>query len=126
MKNKGIIFLLSGLLIGYTYNEYNQSIKQTQVYGSRDIQSDIKKEVDRVNTILDQTEKKYIIKENVPKPSPPTPEIACKCNGDAVIVQPDGNKVQCQCLKDNGVCKCKPKEEPPIQLIPPQNIQVTP
>jgi hypothetical protein len=116
-----------GLIVGYTYSEYNIADKQAQVYGSRDIGSDLKKEVERVNSILDTTEKKNIKKENVPKPTPPAPEIACKCNGTGEIVQADGNKLKCQCSKDGGVCKCKPKEEPPIQTTQPQaQLQVQP
>lgn len=114
---KNISILIIGLSIGYFYNEYNQVNKEIQVYGSRDINSDIKKEVSRVNTILDETEKKYL-KTSVPKPLPPLPDIACKCNGAGTIVQPDGNRSQCQCFKDGGTCKCKPKEEPPVQAQP--------
>lgn len=127
MKNKSVLVLAIGLIVGYSYKEYSDTSQQMQVYSSRDIQSDLKKEVERVNTILDQTEKKYI-KTNVPKPSPPSPEIACKCNGDQVIVQPDGNKSQCQCFKDGGVCKCKPKQQDNalLQQSQVQNIQVNP
>ena len=127
MKNKSIIILAIGLAIGYGYKEYSDTSKQLQVYGSRDIESDLKKEVSRVNTILDETENKNIKKKNVPKPSPPSPEITCKCNGNEVIVQPDGNKVQCQCFKNSGTCKCKPKQTEPELVQPqPQNIQVNP
>lgn len=126
MKIKGSIFLIVGLIFGYSYSEYKEANKQTQVYNARDLQSDIKKEVSRVNIILDETEKKHIKKTNVPKPSPPSPEIICKCNGEEVIVQPDGNKVQCQCFKDGGTCKCKAKQQP--ELIQPQlqSTQVNP
>lgn len=120
MNVKNVVILGLGLLIGYTYSEYTEINKQSEVYGARDIQSDLKKEVERVNNILDTTEKKNIKKENVPKPAPPSPEIACKCNGTGEIVQADGNKLKCQCSKDGGVCKCKPKEEPPIQTAQPQ------
>jgi hypothetical protein len=127
MNLKSVVVLGLGLIIGYTYSEYKVADKQVQVYGSRDIQSDLKKEVERVNSILDTTEKKNIKKENVPKPAPPAPEIACKCNGTGEIVQADGNKLKCQCSKDGGVCKCKPKEEPPIQTTQPQaQLQVQP
>ena len=125
MKNKSVLILAIGLVIGYSYKEYSETSKQIQVYSSRDIDSDIKKEVSRVNTILDEVEKKHIKKTNVPKPSPPSPDITCKCNGQEVIIQPDGNKVQCQCFKDGGVCKCKPKEQD-IPLSQPQAIQVNP
>ena len=62
MNFKNVIVLALGLAIGYIYNEYNIADKQLQVYGSRDIQSDLKKEVERVNSILDTTEKKNIKK----------------------------------------------------------------
>lgn len=120
MNFKTVTVLTLGLIIGYTYSQYNVADKQLQVYGSRDIESDVKKEVERVNSILDTTEKKNIKKENVPKPAPPAPEIACKCNGTGEIVQADGNKLKCQCSKDGGVCKCKPKEEPQVQAVQPQ------
>lgn len=120
MRIKGVAILAIGLLAGYTYSEYNEVSKQNEVYGARDIESDVKKEVSRINTILDEMEKKHIKKNNVPKPSPPQPEITCKCNGTGVIVQPDGNKVQCQCSKDGGVCQCKSKESTP-ELIQPQS-----
>jgi hypothetical protein len=127
MNLKSVVVLALGLIVGYTYSEYNIADNQAQVYGSRDIGSDLKKEVERVNSILDTTEKKNIKKENVPKPTPPAPEIACKCNGTGEIVQADGNKLKCQCSKDGGVCKCKPKEEPPIQTTQPQvQLQVQP
>ena len=61
MNFKSVIVLALGLFIGYTYSEYNVADKQLQVYGSRDIESDLKKEVERVNSILDTTEKKYIL-----------------------------------------------------------------
>ena len=120
MNFKSVIVLALGLFIGYTYSEYNVADKQLQVYGSRDIESDLKKEVERVNSILDTTEKKNIKKENVPKPAPPAPDLGCKCNGTGELIQPDGNKLKCQCSKDGGVCKCKPKEEPPTQIVQPQ------
>ena len=126
MNFKSVIVLALGLIVGYTYSQYNVADKQLQVYGSRDIESDLKKEVERVNIILDEAEKKYIKKENVPKPAPPEPSIGCKCNGSGELVQPDGNKLKCQCSRDGGVCKCKPKEEPPLQLISPKNAQVNP
>lgn len=126
MNFKSIILLSIGLFIGYSYNEYSQINKQAEVYGSRDLQSDLKKEVDRVNTILDEAEKKYIKKDNIPKPAPPAPSIGCKCNGTGELIQPDGNRLKCQCSRDGGICKCKPKEEPPLQLISPQNTQVNP
>ena len=68
MNFKSVTVLALGLVIGYTYSEYNVADKQSQVYGSRDIESDLKKEVERVNSILETTEKKNIKKENVPKP----------------------------------------------------------
>jgi hypothetical protein len=120
MNLKSVIVLGLGVLIGYTYSGYDQASKQIQVYGNRDIQSDLKKEVERINSILDTAEKKSIKKENVPKPTPPSPEIACKCSGTGEIIQPDGNKLKCQCLKDGGTCSCKPKEEPPMQNNQPQ------
>jgi hypothetical protein len=120
MNFKSVIVLALGLVIGYTYSEYNVADKQSQVYGSRDIESDLKKEVERVNSILDTIEKKSIKKENVPKPAPPAPDLGCKCNGTGELIQPDGNKLKCQCSKDGGVCKCKPKEEPPTQIVQPQ------
>lgn len=124
---KNITILIIGLSIGYFYNQYNEVNREIQVYGSRDIDSDIKKEVSRVNTILSETEKRYLNKTNVPKPSPPLPDIACKCGGAGVIVQPDGNKSQCQCFKDSGTCKCKPKEEPQVQAQPQiQHVPVNP
>lgn len=126
MNFRSIIILSIGLFVGYTYNEYGQINEQAQVYGSRDLESDLKKEIGRVNTILDEAEKKHIKKENIPKPKPPAPEVGCKCNGTGELIQPDGNKLKCQCSRDGGVCKCKPKEEPPLQLISPQNIQVNP
>lgn len=130
MNFKSVTILVVGLIIGYTYSEYNVAEKQSQVYGSRDIESDLKKEVERVNSILDATEKKNIKKENVPKPAPPAPDLGCKCNGTGELIQPDGNKLKCQCSKDGGVCKCKPKEEPQVQAVQPQPqvqyIQVNP
>lgn len=120
MNFKTVTVLTLGLIVGYAYSQYNVADKQLQVYGSRDIESDVKKEVERVNSILDTTEKKNIKKENVPKPAPSAPEIACKCNGTGEIVQADGNKLKCQCSKDGGVCKCKPKEEPQVQAVQPQ------
>lgn len=120
MNFKSVIVLALGLFIGYTYSEYNAADKQLQVYDSRDIESDLKKEVERVNSILDTTEKKNIKKENVPKPAPPAPDLECKCNGTGELIQPDGNKLKCQCSKDGGTCKCKPKEEPQVQAVQPQ------
>jgi hypothetical protein len=43
MNLKNIIVLALGLIIGYTYSEYNVADIQTQVYGSRDTESDLKK-----------------------------------------------------------------------------------
>lgn len=123
---KNFIILSIGLFTGYVYNNYIQINKQAQVYSSRDLQSDLKKEVDRVNTILDETEKKHIKKNNIPKPKPPAPDIGCKCNGTGELIQPDGNKLKCQCSRDEGICKCKSKEETLLQLTSPQNIQVNP
>lgn len=120
MNFKSVIVLALGLFVGYTYSEYNAADKQLQVYDSRDIESELKKEVERVNSILDTTEKKNIKKENVPKPAPPSPDLACKCNGTGELIQPDGNKLKCQCSKDGGTCKCKPKEEPQVQAVQPQ------
>lgn len=120
MNFKSVIVLALGLFVGYTYSEYKAADKQLQVYDSRDIESELKKEVERVNSILDTTEKKNIKKENVPKPAPPAPDIACKCNGTGELIQPDGNKLKCQCSKDGGTCKCKPKEEPQVQAVQPQ------
>ena len=127
MKNKSVVILTIGLVLGYSYKEYSDTSEQLQVYGSRDIESDIKKEVSRVNTILDDTESKHIKKKNVPKPSPPAPEIACKCNGSEVIVQADGNKVQCQCFRGGATCKCTSKQTEP-ELVQPklQDVQVNP
>ena len=120
MNFKSVIVLALGLFIGYTYSEYNAADKQLQVYDSRDIESDLKKEVERVNSILDTTEKKNIKNENVPKPAPPAPDLECKCNGTGELIQPDGNKLKCQCSKDGGTCKCKTKEEPQVQAVQPQ------
>lgn len=108
---KSIAILLAGLSIGYFATSWE--IKQPQVYGSRDLKTELKGTVDRVNLALDESEKKNINK-NIPKPTPPKPEIECKCNGAGTITQPDGNKSQCQCFGNGGSCKCSP------QLVSPQ------
>lgn len=112
---KNILILLVGLAIGYFSSQWQE--QKPQLYGSRDLATELKGTVDRVNLALDDSEKKNI-KNNVPKPTPPKPEITCKCNGAGHIVQPDGNKSQCQCSANGGTCKCKPSTEPP--LVSPQ------
>lgn len=112
---KYVIILLIGLVIGYSAN--NWEYQQPQTYGARDLSSELKGTVDRVNLALDESEKKNI-KKNVPKPTPPKPEVTCKCNGTGYIVQPDGNRSQCQCSANGGICKCKPSTEP--LLVSPQ------
>ena len=112
---KYITTLLIGLGLGYVAS--NWEYQQPQVYGSRDLATELKGTVERVNLALDESEKKNI-KKNVPKPTPPKPEITCKCNGTGYILQPDGNRSQCQCSVNGGPCKCKPSTEPP--LVSPQ------
>ena len=112
---KDIAILIVGLGLGYFSSTWEY--EQPQVYGSRDLVTELKGTVDRVNLALDESEKKNI-KKNVPKPTPPKPEITCKCNGTGFILQPDGNRSQCQCSANGGTCKCKPSTEPP--LVSPQ------
>jgi hypothetical protein len=123
---KSIVTLVLGILLGLGYAQYEKAQASIQTYGSRNIEAELKTNIDRANLVLDSVEKKYIIK-NVPKPDIPKPDLGCKCNGTGTITQPDGNKSQCQCTKDGGTCKCKPKEEPPVQPQPQvQYIPVNP
>jgi hypothetical protein len=124
---KNITILILGIGLGLGYSQYEKAQENIKTYGARNIAVELKANVDRANLVLDSVEKKHIIK-NVPKPDIPKPDLACKCNGTGNIVQPDGNKIQCQCSKDGGECKCKPKEEPQVQITQPQvqYIQVNP
>jgi len=103
---------LLGSLSCLLYLDYTANKSEAQLYGARDIQAELKINVDRANLVLDTVEKKYI-KKNIPKPDPkPEPNI-CKCNGTGLILQPDGNRSQCQCYANPEGCKCKPKTEAP-------------
>lgn len=112
MKKSYLISFLFGILVGFLYLEYAKAKEDVKLYGSRDIQAELKIDIDRANIVLDTMDKKYINK-NVPKPDVPKPDISCKCNGTGVITQPDGNKSQCQCFSKPEGCTCRPKLEPP-------------
>jgi len=111
---KNIILLVVGIGLGYFAS--TKEYEEPQLYGARDLKTELKGTVERVNLALDESEKKNI-KKNVPKPTP-KPEITCKCNGTGYIVQADGNKSQCQCSANGGICKCKASSEP--TLVSPQ------
>jgi hypothetical protein len=114
---KNIVILILGVALGLGYSQYEKAQNNIEIYGARNVQTELKANIDRVNLVLDSVEKKYIQK-NVPKPDIPKPDLGCKCNGAGTITQPDGNKIQCQCSKDGGTCQCKPKQEP--QIVQPQ------
>lgn len=113
MKKTYFIYFLFGVLSGLLYLEYNQAEENIKLYGSRDVQAEVKVNIDRANLVLDSVEKKYI-KKNIPKPDiPPKPVNDCKCNGTGTIIQADGNKSQCQCYSKPEGCTCKPKGDVP-------------
>jgi len=113
MKKLSVVAVyLIGILSCLLYVEYTTAEQEIKLYGARDIQAELKVNVDRANLVLDTVEKKYI-KKNIPKPDVPKPDLSCKCNGTGIITQPDGNKSQCQCFSKPEGCTCRPKLEPP-------------
>lgn len=110
-KTTTLATFLAGALSCLLYVEYTSAQQEVKTYGDRNVQAELKANVDRANLVLDTVETKYI-KKNVPKPDPlPKPNL-CSCNGTGFILQADGNKSQCQCASTPEGCKCKPKTEP--------------
>ena len=107
---KYLYILVIGMFIGIEYSQYKTIENENQVYGSRNIESELKSMTERVNLALDTSEKKYI---NKPKVSPDNPNNACKCNGTKEIVHGDGHKTPCTCE----ICRCKPST---MELVSPQ------
>jgi len=110
-KSIALAVYLFGALSCLLYLDYKSNQQEVQLYGSRNVEAELKINVDRANLVLDTVEKKYIKKEVAPKPKP-SPNV-CKCNGTGYILQPDGNKSQCQCASTPEGCKCQPKTEVP-------------
>ena len=106
------VYLL-GVLSCILYLDYTANKTEAKLYGSRDIKAELKVNVDRANLVLDTVEKKYIKKEVAPQPKPKPEPNVCKCNGTGLILQPDGNRSQCQCAASPEGCKCQPKTEVP-------------
>ena len=109
-----VIGLGCGFLIGILCFSQVEDVKSAELFGSRNIETEVKAEVARVNLILDDSEKKYITK---PKPKPVNPTNECKCNGTKEIVHGDGHKTPCTCSALPEGCKCVAKQEV-IQGIP--------
>lgn len=102
-----IAAMILGFGVGTVYFYQQREVQSDQVYGSRNVETEVKAEIDRVNLILNDAEKKYI-KTNVPKPKPPNP-IECGCNGAKEITHGDGHKTPCPCGAN---CVCTPKATP--------------
>lgn len=108
---KKIVDFIAAMILGFgisaVYFYQQNEVQNNQVYGSRNIETEVKAEIERVNLILNDAEKKYI-KTNIPKPKPPNP-IECSCGGTKEIVHGDGHKTPCPCGTN---CVCTPKATP--------------
>lgn len=108
---KKIIDIISataiGILLGVSLGSEQDTNNYSEVYANRNIESELKAEIDRVTLILNSSEDKYI-KTNIPKPKPPSP-VECTCGGAKEIVHGDGHKTPCPCGAN---CVCTPKATP--------------
>lgn len=107
---KKVIDIVAALSIGFVVGTFfipKDDINYGEVYENRNIESELKSEIERVNLILNSSEEKYI-KTNIPKPKPPNP-VECSCGGAKEIVHGDGHKTPCPCGAN---CVCGPKATP--------------
>jgi hypothetical protein len=108
---KKTVDVIAAIILGFAANSVysNQQVQNEPVnnYATRNIETELKAEMDRVNLILNDAEQKYI-KSNIPKPKPPNP-VECSCGGAKEIVHGDGHKTPCPCGAN---CVCTPKATP--------------